>query len=56
MRRELKRKMFMKEGEKPKLPKEEGVLLQKFYQDDVINLEKILGRKLPWKWFDKSQI
>jgi len=52
MRRELRKRIFMKEGEKPKLPEEEGIILQKLYQEDVNNLEKLLGRKLPWKWFN----
>ena len=48
----LKHRVVMREVKKPKLLKEEGILLQKFYQEDVNNLEKLLGRKLPWKRFN----
>jgi len=55
-KRILRDKLLFKKLPKPKLPKEDGMLLQKFYQEEVNNLEKILGRKLPWRWFDESQI
>ena len=51
----LRKKVFLKDKEKPKLPDKEGILLQKFYKEDVNNLEKLLCRKLPWKWFNESQ-
>jgi len=52
----LKKKLFQKDKEKPELSKEDGMFLQKFYQEDIDNLEKMLCRKLPWKWFNESQI
>jgi len=36
---------------KPKLENEDRLLLINYYRDDVIKLEKILSRKLPWKNF-----
>jgi len=51
-RRGLKKKVFLKDKEKPELSEKDGRLLQKFYKEDVSNLEKLLGRKFPWKWFD----
>jgi len=51
-RQGLRKKIFLKNKKKPKLPEEDGRVLQKFYKDDVNSLEKLLDRKLPWKWFN----
>jgi len=36
---------------KPKMEPKEREFLKNFYKDDVINLENLLGRKLPWPNF-----
>ena len=56
MRWSIKKKLFLKDNVKPKMADEDGILLQKFYQEDVNNLEKLLGRKFPWKWFSESDM
>lgn len=45
--RKLK-KFFDKEGNKPELSENDKKFLQELYHDDVLHLEKILNRKLPW--------
>ena len=47
----LRDKLLLGNKEKPKLSEEDVKILQKFYKEDVEDLEKLLGRKLPWKWF-----
>jgi len=50
----IRKKFFIKKGEKPKIfPKDKDELI-KFYGDDVKKLEGLLGRKLPWKNFHNS--
>ena len=55
-KRILREKYLFKKQPKPKMSKDDGILLQKFYQEDVNNLEKLLGRKFPWKWFSESDM
>ena len=52
-RRVLREKLLLKNEIKPKMDKEERDILVKFYQNDVKETQKILGRKLQWKNFDK---
>ncbi len=51
--RESLKKILIKKNEKPKMNDGDREKLSKFYRDDVIKLEKILGRKLPWIDFSK---
>ena len=43
-------KLFIKEGQKPKLSENDRRKLENYYYDDVIALEKALKRKIPWEW------
>jgi len=38
---------------KPKMSKKDRDFLENLYSDDVKNLQKILKRKIPWKWIKK---
>ena len=49
----IKKKILTKKTAKPKLNEEDRSFLQKYYREDVIELEKLLGRKLPWINFNK---
>ena len=44
------RKIFGKEITKPDMPKKDKEFLEKLYQDDIFKLQKIISRKIPWKW------
>ena len=46
-------KLFIKEVQKPKLPESERRKLENYYYDDVIALEKVLKKKIPWEWVKK---
>jgi len=50
-RRVIKEKFLLKNEQKPKMSEIDRDVLTKFYREDVKKLEKILGRKLPWKNF-----
>ncbi len=52
-RRVFRENILLKKGEKPKMSQEDRNTLIKFYNEDVIKLQKNLGRKLPWKNFQK---
>jgi hypothetical protein len=41
-------KMFFKRKQKPKIDPQSVKFLQEIYRDDVIRLESLLGRSLPW--------
>ena len=41
----------MKNEPKPKINLEERKILIDFYKEDVQKLEKLLGKKFPWKNF-----
>jgi hypothetical protein len=41
-------KMFFKRKQKPKMDPQSVKFLQEIYRDDVIRLESLLGRSLPW--------
>ena len=51
--RTIKESIYVKlrghEGEKPKILSSDETFLKKFYQNDVLNLERLLKRDLPWK-------
>jgi hypothetical protein len=44
----LSDKMFFKRKQKPKIESKAVKFLQEIYHDDVIRLESLLGRSLPW--------
>jgi len=46
--KKIRDKYFIKESEKPKMDFKEREILVNHYHDDVIKLEELLGRKLPW--------
>lgn len=50
-RRVLREKLLLKNEEKPKMNQEDRKTLIQFYREDGIKLQKILGKKLPWKNF-----
>ncbi len=49
--KESVKNFLFKKSTKPKMNEEDSAKLVKFYQDDVRKLEKLLGRKLPWRNF-----
>jgi hypothetical protein len=51
MRQRLGDKYFLKQGKKPKMLENERSYLKELYNDEVIRLEKFLGKKLPWSDF-----
>jgi len=48
---EVLSRFFVKKNSKPKMNEEAREKLVEFYQDDVRELEKLLGRKMPWPNF-----
>jgi hypothetical protein len=44
----LPEKIFFKRKQKPKIEPKAVKFLQEIYRDDVIKLESLLGRSLPW--------
>jgi len=50
-RRSLRDKFLIKKQSKPKMMESDRENLVKIYYNDVMNLQKILGRKLPWSNF-----
>jgi len=51
MRQELGDKYFLKQVKKPKMLENERNYLRELYNDEVNELEKFLGKDLPWKDF-----
>lgn len=51
--RNFLKRILIKKSVKPIMNEEDREKLVKFYQNDVIELEKLLGRKLPWPNFQK---
>jgi len=49
--RDFLKRFILKKSEKSKMNIEDREKLVKIYQDDVRNLEKVLGRKFPWSDF-----
>ena len=52
-RKFLREKLLEKNQEKPKMDYESRKMLIKFYKDDVLKLQTLLGRKIPWKNFSR---
>jgi hypothetical protein len=46
----LLRLLTNKRSKKPELTKEQRMMLEEFYKKDAKNVEKLLGRKLPWEF------
>jgi len=51
-RQKLGDKIFLKQTKKPSMSTEESQRLKKIYESEVLELEKLLGRKLPWSDFN----
>jgi len=51
-RQKLGDKYFLKEAKKPKMSDSERKYLKELYYNEVIQLEKFLGKKLPWDDFN----
>ncbi len=54
LRRSMREKVLLIKKPKPALPEETRSFLEDAYRDDVLRLEKILGRALPWFHAQKS--
>tara|TARA_B100000678_G_scaffold168878_1_gene140942 strand:+ start:51 stop:935 length:885 start_codon:yes stop_codon:yes gene_type:complete len=50
-RQKIGERFLVKESSRPPLKQNERQRLKEIYQDDVENLDKLLGRRLPWKDF-----
>ena len=50
-RQKIGERFFVKESSRSSLSRNERQRLVEIYQDDVENLDKLLGRRLPWKDF-----
>jgi len=48
LRRKAREEIFLGKDAKPPLPQETRTFLEEFYRADVLELEEILGRGLPW--------
>lgn len=44
------RRILGKKISKPSMSQQDRIFLENLYRNDVIDLQKELGRKLPWKW------
>ena len=51
MRQKLGDKYFLKQEKKPEMGKNERTYLKKLYKNEATELEKFLGKKLPWDDF-----
>jgi hypothetical protein len=47
----IRNKLFMTSKNKPKMTEKEREVLIEYYKDEVKNLQKVLGKTLPWKNF-----
>lgn len=50
------RKVLGKKISKPKMLKKDRIFLENLYRDDDKQLQKLLGRKLPWPWIDQDGV
>jgi len=48
LRWKMRDKIALKKEEKPKLQDEDRLILESFFQDNVLKLKEMLGRDLPW--------
>ncbi len=55
LKSKLREKVLMKNKKKPEISEDEKLILENFYREDLLSLENILKRKLPWTWLkDRS--
>lgn len=50
----MKESILVKKEKKPDLKKEDSLILEKYYRNDVRKLQNLLKRKLPWGWIEKN--
>jgi len=50
----LKDAILVKNEKKPDLEKEDRLILENYYFDDVKKLQNLLKRRLPWGWIEKN--
>jgi len=50
----LKENILLKKEAKPELSKDDKLLLENFYRNDMKDLETLLKTKLPWEWINNS--
>ncbi len=48
LRRGARENLLLGRSEKPPLPRDSRAFLESFYRDDVLKVERLLGRSLPW--------
>ena len=53
-RKIIRERILVGKKPKPEMNSEDRDTLTKFYRDDVIKLESLLGLKLPWKNFHST--
>ena len=53
-RQNIGNKFFLKQTKKPKILEKDRIRLKKMYENEVNNLENMLGRKLPWIDFNNN--
>jgi len=44
------RRIFGKKITKPEMPQKEREFLEELYRNDVLELQKLISREIPWKW------
>ena len=52
----LKNTVILKNEKKPSLSNQDRIFLQNFYRDDVMKLQNLLKRRLPWKWIEREKL
>ena len=50
LRWKVRGKILIKKDEKPKLSKEDRLVLENFYRNDINELKNLIKTKLPWDW------
>jgi hypothetical protein len=48
LRRSARENLLLGRSEKPAMPADSRAFLESFYRDDVMKLERVIGRALPW--------
>lgn len=56
LRRNIRESILTNQIEKPKMTNKEKDILKNIYWDDVKELQKMLGMKLPWNEFQKTKL
>ncbi len=55
MKSKLSETFLVKKEKKPKLEKKDKLFLEKFYQNNMLTLQTLLERKLPWNWLESLE-